>query len=51
LSSQNVYGFGYHRADGFWVIDPGSKRPTMPEQEKAVDAPPTTAAAAVTASN
>jgi uncharacterized protein YkwD len=26
LTSQGVWGFGYQRADGLWVIDPGSKR-------------------------
>lgn len=25
LRSQGCYGFGYPRADGLWVIDPGSK--------------------------
>jgi hypothetical protein len=26
LKSQNCWGYGYQRADGLWVIDPGSKR-------------------------
>jgi hypothetical protein len=30
LEKQGVYGFGYQRADGFWVIDPSSKRPELP---------------------
>jgi cysteine-rich secretory family protein len=29
LKSQSCWGYGYQREDGFWVIDPGSKRPAM----------------------
>jgi hypothetical protein len=32
LAGQNVWGYGYKRADGLWVIDQGSKRPTPPEE-------------------
>src|SRR5262249_10469552 len=32
LSKQGVYGFGYQREDGLWVIDPGSKRPDLPPE-------------------
>jgi len=35
LRSQGVYGFGYQRTDGLWVIDAGSKRLPAP----APDAP------------
>jgi hypothetical protein len=31
LTKQNVWGYGYQRADGLWVIDPASKRATPPE--------------------
>jgi hypothetical protein len=42
LQKQNLYGFGFQRQDGLWVIDPASKRPTLPEGE--MDSPaPTTA--------
>jgi cysteine-rich secretory family protein len=27
LKSQSCWGYGYQREDGFWVIDPGTKRP------------------------
>lgn len=27
LSKQSVWGYGYQREDGLWVIDPGTKRP------------------------
>lgn len=30
LQAQGLYGFGYQRPDGRWVIDPNSKRPTLP---------------------
>jgi hypothetical protein len=29
LSLEGVYGFGYQRADGYWEIDPGSRRATL----------------------
>lgn len=30
LTKQGVWGFGWQRWDGLWVIDPGSKRPPAP---------------------
>lgn len=26
LKKQNCWGYGYQRSDGYWIIDPGSKR-------------------------
>jgi len=48
LAKQGVYGYGFQRPDGFWVIDPNSKRPTSPEGATTVAAPaaPTVTAAA-----
>jgi uncharacterized protein YkwD len=37
LTSQGVWGYGYRRADGLWVIDPGSKR--APAATAAVEQP------------
>lgn len=45
LAKQEVYGFGFQRQDGLWVIDPASKRPTLPEGEMVQ---PTSTTAAVT---
>lgn len=47
LEKQRVYGFGFRRADGLWVIDPTSKRPTLPEGA-ATTAQPTAAPATAT---
>jgi len=33
LQKQGLYGFGYQRPDGLWVIDAGSKRPDLPAEE------------------
>jgi cysteine-rich secretory family protein len=30
LKSQELWGYGYQRSDGLWVIDPGSKRKAAP---------------------
>lgn len=30
LNYERVYGYGYQRADGYWVIDEGSRRATLP---------------------
>ena len=51
LEKQKVFGFGYQGADGYWVIDQGSKRPTLPEGQAAANAPPAAAAVTTTASN
>jgi hypothetical protein len=40
LTYEKVWGFGYQRADGYWVIDEGSRRATPPA---AAPAPTTTA--------
>jgi uncharacterized protein YkwD len=42
LTSQGVWGYGYQRTDGLWVIDPGSKRapaaqPAAEQQQAAAD--------------
>jgi hypothetical protein len=29
LTQEGVYGYGYQRADGYWEIDPDSRRPTL----------------------
>jgi hypothetical protein len=29
LSQEGVYGYGYQRTDGYWEIDPNSRRPTL----------------------
>ena len=34
LRKQACWGFGYQRADGLWVIDPGSKRAPAPAQAR-----------------
>jgi len=39
LTEERIYGFGYQRADGYWIIDPNSKRPTLPEGQSAVNVP------------
>jgi hypothetical protein len=44
LRSQGVYGFGYQRPDGLWVIDKDSKRNSPPEE----GASPTVATAPAT---
>ncbi len=44
LPKQSLFGFGFQRHDGLWVIDPASKRPNLPEGE-------TVAPAATTAVN
>ncbi len=31
LEKQSLFGFGFQRKDGLWVIDPASKRPSLPE--------------------
>jgi hypothetical protein len=38
LQKQGLFGFGYQRTDGLWVIDPASKRPTPPEGQTIVPA-------------
>lgn len=45
LTSQGVWGYGYRRADGLWVIDPGSKRAPAPQQQAAAAAATTTTTA------
>jgi hypothetical protein len=35
LSKQGVWGYGYQREDGLWVIDPGSKRAPAPQATQA----------------
>ncbi|MDR3639629.1 MAG: hypothetical protein P4L84_37865 [Isosphaeraceae bacterium] len=39
LNYERVYAYGYQRADGYWIIDEGSRRPTLP----ATTTQPTTA--------
>ena len=41
LAKQGVYGFGFQRQDGLWVVDPSSKRPTLPEGQTLDSAPST----------
>ncbi|GAC1451049.1 MAG: hypothetical protein NVSMB9_35890 [Isosphaeraceae bacterium] len=31
LNKQNLWGYGYQRADGLYIIDPGTKRASAPE--------------------
>jgi hypothetical protein len=50
LEKQGLYGFGYQRPDGLWVIDPGSKRPTLPTNNANAPAQPTALAPTITAS-
>ena len=46
LPAQKVYGYGFQRADGLWVIDEGTKRPAPPTVQSAVSAPLATTTAA-----
>ncbi len=38
LQKQSLFGFGFQRKDGLWIIDPASKRPTLPEGQTLVPA-------------
>ncbi len=46
LQKQSLYGFGFQRQDGLWVIDPTSKRANLPEGDAGTTA--STTAASVT---
>jgi hypothetical protein len=50
LAKQGVYGYGFQRQDGLWVVDPSSKRPTLPEGQTLDSAPSTAANVTDTAS-
>jgi len=41
LAKQGVFGFGYQRQDGLWVVDPASKRASLPEGQSISPAPTT----------
>src|SRR5262249_18727816 len=40
LTKQNCWGYGYQRADGLWVIDPGTKRARATQAARAAQADP-----------
>jgi hypothetical protein len=48
LSYEGVYGYGYQRADGYWIIDEGSRTKTLPTASTAPAAAPTTTASTST---
>ena len=51
LQKQGVFGYGFQRQDGLWVVEPASKRPTLPEGQSVSPAPTTAANVTDTASN
>jgi len=50
LQKQGVFGFGFQRQDGLWVIDPASKRANLPEGQSLSPAPTTAVTLTDTAS-
>ena len=55
LTKQGVFGYGYRRADGYWVIDAGTKRrpgdPDAPNLSIPATTPPATALATTAAAD
>ena len=42
LTAEKLYGYGYQRADGYWIIDPGNRRTTLPTAPPAASTAGTT---------
>lgn len=40
LAKQGLWGYGYRRPDGLWVVDPGSKRKDTPPGARFVEVAP-----------